>query len=51
MSDKDFDKLFGDKLREERAFSSVDNDWEQLSTRLNASSQTKEKDNRRRGAA
>ncbi len=51
MSDKDFDKIFGDKLREERAFSSVDNDWEQLTTRLDTKSQTKEKDNRRRGAA
>ena len=51
MSDKDFDKIFGDKLREERAFSSVDNDWEQLSSRLDTKSQIKEKDNWRRGAA
>ncbi len=51
MSDKDFDKIFGDNLREERAFSSVDNDWEQLTSRLDATSQIKEKDNRRRGAA
>jgi hypothetical protein len=51
MSDKDFDKIFGDKLREERAFSSVDNDWEQLTARLDAPSQEKEKDNRQRGAA
>ncbi len=51
MSDKDFDKIFGDKLREERAFSSVDNDWQQLSTRLDAKSQSMEKDKRRRGAA
>lgn len=50
MSDKDFDKIFGDNLREERAFSSVDRDWEQLSTRLDAKSQTKEIDNRRRAA-
>ncbi len=51
MSDKDFDKIFGDNLREERAFSSLDNDWEQLSTRLDANSQTKGKDNRRWRAA
>lgn len=51
MSDKDFDKIFGNHLREERVFSSVDNDWEQLSTRLDAKSQIREKDNRRRGAA
>jgi hypothetical protein len=51
MSDKDFDKIFGDKLREERAFSSVDNDWEQLTARLDAPSHVKEKDNRQRGAA
>ena len=51
MSDKDFDKIFGDKLREERAFSSVDNDWQQLSTRLDAKSQSMEKDKRRRGVA
>ncbi len=51
MSDKDFDKIMGDKLREERTFSSVDKDWEQLSTRLDTKIQTNEKDNRRRGAA
>lgn len=51
MNDKDFDKIFGDKLREERVFSSTDSDWEQLSTRLDTVNPTKEKDNRGRGAA
>lgn len=51
MNDKDFDKIFGDKLREERAFNSQDSDWEQLSKRLDVVSPTPEKDNRRRGAA
>jgi hypothetical protein len=51
MNDKDFDKIFGDKLREERSFNSQDSDWEQLSKRLNGVSPTPEKDNRRRGAA
>ena len=51
MSDKDFDKIFGDKLREERSFSSVDKDWEQMSSNLDVNSQTKENNKRRRGAA
>ncbi len=51
MSDKEFDKIFGEKLREERSFSSVDKDWEQLSSKLEVNSQTKGKDNRRRGVA
>lgn len=51
MNDKDFDKIFGDKLREERSFNSQDSDWEQLSKRLDVVTPTPEKDNRRRGAA
>ena len=51
MNDKDFDKVFGDKLREERSFSSVDKDWELLSSRLGAASQAKKEDNRWRKAA
>ena len=51
MNDKDFDKIFGDKLREERSFNSQDSDWEQLSTRLDAVSSPQGKDNRRRGGA
>ncbi len=50
MSDKEFDKIFGDKLRKERSFSSVDKDWEQLSSKLEVNSQTKENNKRRRGA-
>lgn len=51
MSDKDFDKIFGDKLREERSFSSQDKDWEALSTRLDTASVSKENDKKRRVAA
>lgn len=51
MNDKDFDKIFGDKLREERAFNSQDSDWEQLSTRLDTVRPIKKEDNRRPGAA
>ena len=51
MSDKDFDKIFGDKLREERSFSSVDKDWERLSSKLDVNSHTKEKSKRQREAA
>ena len=49
MNDKEFDKIFGDKLREERSFNSQESDWEQLFPRLNAVGQTKE-DNKRRAA-
>ena len=49
MNDKEFDKIFGDKLREERSFNSQESDWEQLVPRLNAVGQTKE-DNKRRAA-
>lgn len=51
MNDKDFDKIFGDKLREERAFNSQDSDWEQLSSRLDAVQQVKKEDNRGLSAA
>ena len=51
MNDKDFDKVFGDKLREECSFSSVDKDWELLSSRLDTASQVKKEDNRWRKAA
>ncbi len=36
MSDKDFDKLFGDRLREERRFSEDDSDWKTLAERLSS---------------
>lgn len=51
MSDKDFDKIFGDKLREERSFSSQDKDWEELSARLDAANVSKENEKKRRLAA
>jgi hypothetical protein len=51
MNDKDFDKAFGDKLREERYFASIDKDWETLNTRLDTVSQTVEEKKRRRAAA
>jgi hypothetical protein len=34
MNDKDFDKIFGDRLREERRFREDENDWQRLLTRL-----------------
>ncbi len=50
MNDKDFDKIFGDKLREERYFASLDKNWEQLNTRLDTASQSKVEDKKRRAA-
>ena len=34
MNDKDFDKLLGDRLREERRFGEADDDWKTLAERL-----------------
>jgi hypothetical protein len=36
MNDKDFDKIFGDRLREERRFKEDDNEWQRLAARLDA---------------
>ncbi len=36
MNDKDFDKIFGDRLREERRFKEDDNDWTRLVARFDA---------------
>ena len=36
MNDKDFDKIFGDRLREKRQFKEDDNDWTRLVARLDA---------------
>jgi hypothetical protein len=36
MNDKDFDKIFGERLREERRFKEDENDWQRLLTRLDA---------------
>ena len=36
MNDKDFDKIFGTRLREERRFKEDDNDWTRLVARLDA---------------
>jgi hypothetical protein len=36
MNDKDFDKLLGDRLREERRFNDDEEDWQALATRLDA---------------
>jgi hypothetical protein len=36
MNDKDFDKIFGDRLREERRFKEDDNEWQRLAGRLDA---------------
>jgi hypothetical protein len=36
MNDKDFDKIFGDRLREERRFQEDENDWSRLVGRLDA---------------
>ena len=34
MNDKDFDRLFGDRLREERRFNEDESDWKTLAERL-----------------
>ena len=36
MNDKDFDNIFGDRLREERRFREDTNDWQRLTARLDA---------------
>jgi hypothetical protein len=36
MNDKDFDKIFGDRLREERRFKENESDWQRLLARLDA---------------
>jgi hypothetical protein len=36
MNDKDFDKIFGDRLREERKFKEDENEWQRLAGRLDA---------------
>jgi hypothetical protein len=36
MNDKDFDKIFGDRLREERRFKEDDSEWQRLAARLDA---------------
>jgi hypothetical protein len=36
MNDRDFDKTFGDRLREERRFNEDDSDWQRLMRRLDA---------------
>ena len=38
MNDKDFDKLIGNRLREERQFHDDDSDWQRLAARLDGAS-------------
>ena len=38
MNDKDFDKLIGNRLREERQFHDGDSDWQRLAARLDGAS-------------
>ncbi|MBL7814369.1 MAG: autotransporter outer membrane beta-barrel domain-containing protein [Saprospiraceae bacterium] len=48
MSDKEFDKIFGDKLRAERSFSSIDSDWGNLAKRLDETAVVTEKEKKHR---